>query len=81
MKILIVAATAGLMALAACTPTTTNNTTVMENVTFEEANTAMYGNDTAMPMDNSMSSEMPATETNSGAMMDSSDNMSAGNTM
>lgn len=55
-KILIVAATAGLMSLAACQPSATNNTTVVENVT--EANTAIYENvtdttvvDNATPMD------------------------------
>lgn len=44
MKILIVAATAGLMTLAACTPTATNNTTVVENTVVEEANVAVYEN-------------------------------------
>lgn len=55
-KILIVAATAGLMSLAACQPSATNNTTVVENVT--EANTAIYENvtdttvvDNATPVD------------------------------
>ena len=48
MKILIVAAAAGLMTLAACTPTATNNTTVVENVT--EANIAVYENVTDVTM-------------------------------
>jgi len=45
-KLLIVAATAGLMSLAACQPTATNNTTTVENTTIvDEANAAVY-NDT-----------------------------------
>jgi protein involved in sex pheromone biosynthesis len=35
-KVLIVAAAAGLMTLAACQPTATNNTTVVENTTVIE---------------------------------------------
>ncbi|NML05359.1 hypothetical protein [Sphingomonas sp. G-3-2-10] len=34
-KVLIVAAAAGLMTLAACQPTATNNTTVVENTVVE----------------------------------------------
>jgi protein involved in sex pheromone biosynthesis len=57
-KLLIVAATAGLMSLAACQPTATNNTTT-ENVT-EEANAAVYDNVTETEVDNAM----PAMEEN-----------------
>jgi hypothetical protein len=53
MKILIVAAAAGLMTLAACTPTATNNTTTVENTT-EEANVAVYENVTETAVDNAM---------------------------
>jgi len=52
MKILIVAATAGLMTLAACTPTATNNTTIVENTTVEEANVSIYENATETAIDN-----------------------------
>ena len=56
-KILIVAATAGLMTLAACQPTATNNTTTVVDNTAVEANAAEYNDttvvDNAMPaMDN-----------------------------
>jgi ABC-type uncharacterized transport system auxiliary subunit len=70
-KILIVAATAGLMSLAACQPTANNTTTVDTNTTVE-ANSAVYNTtetptnvDTAMPaMENSSTTTANTTVTN-----------------
>lgn len=62
MKILIVAATAGLMTLAACTPTAVNNTTIVENVSVEEANVSVYENAADTAIDNAAPvAEMNAT--------------------
>jgi len=54
MKILIVAAAAGLIALSACTPTATNNTTIVENTVVEEANVSVYENASDTAIDNAM---------------------------
>jgi hypothetical protein len=72
-KLLIVAATAGLMTLAACQPTATNNTTTVDtNVTVvDEANAAAYNDTTTTAIDNAA----PAVDANSTDM-----NMT-GNTM
>ena len=49
-KVLIVAATAGLMMLAACTPAATNNTATDNG---DEANMAVYNEVEPLPVDNS----------------------------
>jgi ABC-type oligopeptide transport system substrate-binding subunit len=60
-KILIVAATAGLMSLAACQPTA-NNTVVETNTV--EANTAIYDNVTeTTTVDNATPADMNSTTT------------------
>jgi protein involved in sex pheromone biosynthesis len=64
-KLLIVAATAGLMTLAACQPTVVNNTTT-ENVT--EANVAIYDNvteTTTTTVDNATPADTNMTDMNS----------------
>lgn len=71
-KILIVAATAGLMSLAACQPTA-NNTTVETNTV--EANTAIYDNvtettnvDTAAPVETNATTTTTTTTNTSNTM-------------
>jgi protein involved in sex pheromone biosynthesis len=61
-KILIVAATAGLMSLAACQPAA-NNTTVVDNTTVE-ANASEYNDTTVTTVDNAAPADANVTTTN-----------------